>query len=256
MNIFTFLPRIKASKIKEAIIRSHHNLDIDLESIYAEQVKDLRSERSQKDFEAKITKCNNEFLATRTFGKKVKIKDPLSDISLEVAKGVKSLVMQSVNMDFHLLRKVIPATECLAGPVVQFHMDDKEKQEVAEGCKYKITIPHYLSRHHDLSSVRVRYGNLRRPLVMKEVQKEDPINQSFPCFEINMKYITVYANHFCPVVCTSTQKVCTSKILAIPFGWIGTVGSDSDTLMKVKTYLCSYLYNDKILRLVSLITRL
>ena len=130
-------------------------------------------------------------------------------------------------------------------------MDDHIKQEVTEGCKYKITIPHYLTRQHSLSSVRVRYGNLRRPLMMMEAQERDPEKQTFPCFEVNKKSIIVYANHFCPVVCTSTQKVCTSKILAIPFGWIGTIGSDVDTHMKVKTYLCSYLYSNNDLKLVS-----
>ena len=159
--------------------------------------------------------------------------------------------MQSMNTDFHLLRKVIPVTECLAAPVVEFHMDDHLNQEVTEGCKYKITIPHYLTRYHSLSSVRVRYGNLKRPLMMMEVQKRDPENETFPCFEVNKKNIIVYANHFCPVVCTSTQKVCTSKIIAIPFGWIGTIGSDVDTHMKVKTYLCSYLYSNNDIKLVS-----
>ena len=213
-------------------------------------MNDLRSERSQITFEAQVRKNNKVFLVARTFGRRVKINDPLSDISLEVATGVKSLVMQSVDMDFHLLRKVIPATECLAAPMVQFHMKEIEEQEVAKGCKYKITIPHYLTRHHSLSSVRVRYGNLRRPLMMVEAQERDLENQNFPCFEVNKKRIIVYANHFCPVICTSTQKVCTTKILAIPFGWIGTLGSDSDTHLKVKTYLCSYLYKNNDLILV------
>ena len=217
-------------------------------------MKYLRSERSQIIFEAQVRKNNKEFLAARTFGRKVKIKDPLSDISVEVATGVRSLVMQSVNMDFQLLRKIIPATECLAAPVVQFHMNDKVDQEVAEGCKYKITIPHYLSRHHSLSCVKMRYGNLRHPLMMMEAQGRDPGNQIFPCFEINKKYITVYANHFCPLVFTSTQKVCRSKILAIPFGWIGVLGSDSDTHLKVKTYLCSYLYKNSNLSWVRIFT--
>ena len=177
----------------------------------------------------------------------MKIKDSLSDISLEVATGVKSLVMQSVNMDFQLLRKIIPATECLVAPVVQFHMTDQVDQEVTKGCKYKITIPHYLTRHHSLPSMRVRYGNLKRPLMMMEPPEMDPGNQTFPCFEVNKKSIIVYANHFCPVVCTSTQKVCTSKILAIPFGWIGT-GSEPQTDMKLKTYLCSYLYSNNYLK--------
>ena len=154
-------------------------------------------------------------------------------------------------MDFQLLRKIIPATECLVAPVVQFHMTDQVDQEVTKGCKYKITLPHYLTRHHSFPSIRVRYGNLRRPMMMIEIQERDPEKQTFPCFEVNKKSIIVYANHFCPVVCTSTQKVCTSKILAIPFGWIGTIDSDVDTHMKVKTYLCSYLYSNNDLKFVS-----
>ena len=216
-------------------------------------MKDLKSERNQITFEAQVRKNSKEFLAARTFGNKVKIKDSLSDICLEVASGVKTLVMQSVNMDFHFLRKIIPATECLAAPVVEFHMDDHINQQVTEGCKYKITIPHYLTRHHSLSSVRVRYGNLRRPLMMMEAQERVLEKQMFPCFEVNRKSIIVYANHFCPMVCTSTQKVCTSKIIAIPFGWIGTLGYDSDTHLKVKTYLCSYLYKNSDLNRVRIL---
>ena len=214
-------------------------------------MKDLVLERSQITYEAHVRKNNKDFLAARTLGSKMKIKDPLSDISLEVATGVKTLVMQSVNVDFHLLRKIIPAEECLVAPVVQFHMDDQTEQEVTEGCKYKITIPHYLTRQHNLSCVRVRYGNFRRPLMMIEAHKSNSEYQIVPCFEVNRKNITVYANHFCPLVCTSTQKVCTSKILAIPFGWIGTLGADVDTHMKVKTFLCNYLYSNNDLKSVS-----
>ena len=223
------------------------NLYIYLEYCGTKQVKDFK----QIVFAAQVRKTNKDILVARAYGSKVKIKDPLSDISLEVAKGVKGLVMQSVNIDYYLLRKVIPATECLAAPVVQFHMEEKVKHAVVEGCKYKITIPHYLNRHHDLSSVRVRYGSLHHPLMMKEVQKTPPDNPTFPCFEINNKHITVYENHFCSVVCTSMQKVCTSKIVAIPFRWIGSIGPDLQTDMKVKIYLCSYLYSNNDLKQAS-----
>ena len=216
-----------------------------LESAGTKHLVDLKSERNHLAFEARIRKNSQEYLVARTFGKKVTVKDPLSEVSLQVTQGVRAVVMQSINMDFHLLRKVISAEECLAAPVVQFHMDETGTKEIKEvEYKYKITIPHYLSRHHDLSNLRVKCGNLRQPLQMTEVQKGNPQGQLLPCFEIDKKCITVYADHFCPVVCTSTQKVCTSKIIAMPYGWIGTHGDVSQTHMKVKTYLCNYLYNN------------
>ena len=201
-------------------------------------------------FEAQIRKNSKEYSVTRTFGKKVTLKDPSSDISIEVAQGVVAVVMQSINMDYLLLNKVTSADECLAAPVVQFHTVEEGKQEVKMEYKYKMVIPHYLSRNKNLSCLKVRYGNLRRPLQMKEVQKGNPQTHSLPCYEISKHHFTIYANHFCDVVCTSDQKICTSKILAIPFGWIGTFGTDTDSHMKVKTYLCSYLYNNNDLKLV------
>ena len=89
---------------------------------------DFKSERNQLTFEAQIRKNNKEYLVARTYGKKVTVKNPLSEISLEVAQGVTAVVMQSINMDFQLLKKVTPVNECLAAPVIQFHTTEEEKQ--------------------------------------------------------------------------------------------------------------------------------
>ena len=206
--------------------------------------------RKHLNFQATIRKKDKEYLVAKTFGNKVTLKDPYSDISLEVAEGVKAVVIQSVNTDFSLLKKVIPTKECLASPVIQFHMDEGDPIENSGNYKYKLTIPHYLSRHHSLSSIRVKYGNSKRPVLMEEVPKAISESGTLPFYQISKKYITIHARHFCDIVCTSTEKVCTSKILAIPFGWIGTLGSDPDTHLKVKTYLCSYLYKNSDLNLV------
>ena len=210
----------------------------------------LKTKRKHLNFQATIRKNYKEYLVAKTFGNKVTVKDPYSDISLDVSEGVKAVVVQSVNTDFHLLKKVIAANECFASPVVQFHIDEQSSIENTQGYRYKLTIPHYLSRHHSLSAVKVKYGSLKRPVLMKEVPKAISESGTFPFYQISKKYITIYADHFCDVVCTSAQKVCTSKIIAIPFGWIGTLGSDSDTHIKDKTYLCSYLYKNSDLTLV------
>ena len=205
------------------------------------------------DFQAKIIKNNREYHVTKTFGSKVTVKDPLSDVSLEVAEGVQAVVMQSINFKFELLERVIQ-NECLVSPVVQFHIKEQSQQRKREGQKYRAMVPHCLSRHHNLSCIKVRFGSIRKPLSMLEVQKGNPKNKNLPYFEINKRHITVFANHFCDVVCSSTQKVCTSKILVIPFGWISMPDSESQTDMKMKVYLCSYLYSKRDIRKVSYFT--
>ena len=219
-------------------------------------VMGLKTKKKQLPFGAQISKNNKEYLVTRTFGRKVTLKDPQSEITLEISQGVRAVVMQSINMDFQLLKNVTSSNECLAAPVVQFHMEEQSNLEAKVEYKYKVTIPHYLSRHHSLSFVKVKYGNLKYPHLMTEVEKGNQQMKSLPYYQIDKRNITIYANHFCDVVCTSTQKVCTSKILAIPFGWIGTIGSEPVTHMKVKTYLCNYLYNNNGLKLVSFLISL
>ena len=207
-------------------------------------------------FKAHMRKNGKDVLVSRTFGKKVRVKDFMSSICLEVSEGVRSVVMQSVNCNFYLVRKSIPSRECLAAPIVQLHIEEENEQDNTIGYKYKLTIPHYISRHPDQTCIKVKCGSLKQPQRMRTIEKGSPKTQTLPCWEINRKGITVYANHFCTVVCTSTQKICTSKILAIPFGWIGHVDSEPQTHMKVKVYLCSYLYSNIDLKQASIFSTL
>ena len=196
-----------------------------------------------------MRKNNNEYLVGRSFGTEITMKDPLSDVSMKVTRNVSAVIMQSINWSYDLLSKVLPFSECLAAPVIRFHT--KEKEQSTTDCKYIATIPHYLSRQHNLLLVKVRIGNLKHPHLMKEILQGNPHNQRLPCYEVDKKFITIYANHFCDVVCSSTQKICTSKILAIPFGLIDTVGSENQPCMKVKVFLCNYLYSNKNLKQAS-----
>ena len=179
---------------------------------------------------------------------------PDSDITLEVTHNIRTVVMQHSQTNFESVRKSIPQRECLITPMVEFHTLESTGAEEHDGhrYRYKVTIPHYLSRRHNLSCVKVRYGDINKPGSLRMLRKGNPEKEKLPCYKIGRKTITIYCNHFCDIVCTSTQKVCTSKILALPFGWIGPDSSNLQTFTKVKTYVCSFLYSDKKLQLVSL----
>ena len=185
-----------------------------------------------------------EYLVARTFGKKVTLIDTTSDTSLEVAEGVEAVVMKNTCMDLTFLRRVIPANTCLIAPVVSFHVAHEREDLSARdrNYKYKLTIRHSLSSQDDFSKVIVKVGNLNAPSSMADIPQGP--QESPPYYEVGKKHIYIYTNHFCGVLCGSSQKVCTSRILVKPFGWIGSHGSDSKTHIKVKTYLCSYLYKN------------
>ena len=175
-----------------------------------------------------------------------------TDVTIEVTHNIRTVLMQHSQTNFESVRKAIPQKECLISPVVEFHILELAAAEEPEGhrYRYKATIPHYLSRRHNPSCVKVRYGNINKPESLRMLRKGNPEKENLPCYKIGRKNITIYCNHFCDVVCTSTQKVCTSKILALPFGRIGQDSCNIQTFTKVETYVCSYLYGDKKLKQV------
>ena len=179
---------------------------------------------------------------------------PDSDVTLEVTHSGRTVIMQHSHTNFESVRHAIPQKECLISPLAQFHTIEQVRAEELEShrYRYKVTIPHCLSRIHNLSCVTVRLGDITRPHSLRILRKGSPVKEKLPCYKVDRKSITIYCNHFCDVVCTSTQKVCTSKILALPFGRIGPDCSGMQTHMKVKTYVCSFLYSDKNLKLVNI----
>ena len=179
--------------------------------------------------------------------------DSESGVSIEVAEGVQSVIMKNVHTDFDAIRKFTPKEECLISPVVYLHAHNVCEQKDLVEYKYKTIIPHYLPAGHNLLSIKVRCGNIKRNFE-REIRKEKSKDRRVPYYDINADHITLYSNHFCDVLCTSTEKVCTTKVMAIPFGWIGKQQSDTKTLTRIrtKTYICSYLYADNGLQFVSL----
>ena len=208
---------------------------------------------SHQRFAATITKGCTDYLVARTSGTKTLLSNSESGVSIEVADGVKSVIMQHVHTDFDSIRKYTSKEECLISPVVYLHAQEVTDEKESAEYRYKAMIPHYLPVGHNLSSVKVRCGNIKRGF-LREIRRRGPESTTVLSYVVDIHHVTLYSNHFCDVMCTSTDKVCTSKVMAFPFGWIGQqkFGANVITRMKLKTYLCSYLFADNGLQSVSL----
>ena len=121
-------------------------------------------------------------------------------------------------------------------------------QNLEEGYKFKLTIPHYVEEDGLVPLIQVKWGNIHEKLW--EIRKGKPDDKFEPYCEVYQDHVVVYSTHFCDVVCTLPQKVCASKLLALPFGQLDTRSGRKETYTKVKTYLCSHLYQDESLQKV------
>ena len=212
---------------------------------------DRDAENQYRLFQMQMHKGMREYLGGVVKGRAVLRADPESDISIETDEGVNGIIMQHIHNDFQIVRDVTSSRECLISPVVHFHTLESLGDITSSVYWYKVTIPHCLPRGHGSSSIKVRYGDIYRG-TLRKMELGRPQEGIKPFYEIQDKSITVYANHFCDVVCTSTHKICTSNILTLPFGLIRTFHIDSDvqTNVKVKIFLCSILYSNADLKKV------
>ena len=192
-----------------------------------------------------------EYLGGVVKGRTILRADAESDISIETDEGVNGIIMQHIHTDFRIIRDVTSSRECLISPVVRFHTANCVGDPTSSVTSYKVTIPHCLPRNYEPSNIKVRYGDIYKG-TLREMKLGKPQEGFRPFYEIQDNSITVYANHFCDIVCTSTHKICTSKILTLPFGLIRTfdTGSAEQTNVKVKIFLCSILYSSTSLQRV------
>ena len=197
-------------------------------------------------------KNHKQYHVTVTNGKALTMKSPDSEITLEVPDGLKSVIMQHIHTDFEAVNMYIPPHECIVSPAVRFIVQKGNYQESQHFKVFKAKIPHCLPEAYDFSFLKVRLGNLSRKGSLKEVQRGKPQSTDTSYYTADKKHITLYTNHFCDVVCTSSKKICDSALVILPFGYLYPDPGENKTMAKVKVFLCSYLFNRQDVRMVSL----
>ena len=75
------------------------------------------------------------------------------------------------------------------------------------------------------------------------IEEGRPGDEIEPYYEKKEDIVDLYSNHFSPSYATCEDKVCTSQIVALPFGLIDT--EDDETEVTVKTFLCNHLYSNQ-----------
>ena len=191
--------------------------------------------------------------------------DDDQSMKLEIVSPKEELELEPVSADeprahsgamYHTVHKAMKVDEinfqeghsshrCTEIPKHVIHEDVDEETFY----KFKLTIPHFVEQESLLHLIQVKWGNIQEKL--RDIRKGKP-DKFEPYYEVYNDHVVVYADHFCDVVCTCPEKVCASKLLAFPFGQIYSERGRLETHIKVKTYLCSHLYQDKSLKKVSI----
>ena len=164
-----------------------------------------------------------------------------SEVSVDVPEGVEGPLRRKIHTDVSAFQDVIAdEKECLAGPILELHLDMIDHHTEASEKWFRIKIPHCLRTEEQRSKVIVRCGDL---------QGSTPF-QVEPHFEVDKKHIIIYTNHFSQFVCSTCNKAC-DYIMAFSFGSLIPEKDITKTIASVKLILCPSLYNIKVFWKVS-----
>ena len=210
--------------------------DIDL--VETRALASLQTLMPRQMYPMMFRKNGKTFHVAVTGGQPVTLIAPDSDVSVEVAQGVKAVIAQHTNTNFQAIETIVTSRECLVSPIVHLHVQEEGQDAVASPFKYKVRIPHCLSRRTDYSHLKVRCGDIYSPNSLKEIPRGKQSTPSKTYYEIHRNYIILHTNHFCHYFCSSGQKICNSPLVILPFGYLS-----EHTYVKVKVFLCSLLYN-------------
>ena len=183
-------------------------------------------------------------MAFVTKGESITLYAPDSDVSLEVAEGVKSGIEQRIHTDLTRFPDLIPPDECFVSPIVELLSKEQSVLLKQGQFKYRIKIPHCLRTQQQLSTVKVRCGDVKKKQPFQEVLSGNENAREGAWFDVDVNYIMITTNHFSVFVCSSCgDKSCNDSLVAFLFGSLNTFEEDRETYAQVKAFLCSTLYD-------------
>ena len=167
-------------------------------------------------------------------GKSCDIQGSDSEAILRIPQGVFGVLLGNIHTDPTKFRQHIPRSHCLVAPICEYHLQPFIERKLPENAVYKLQVPHIV---RDVSRVRnhikVRHVDLHSSTVLPahKVQKCD--------FEIDEKYVNIYAKHFSSnIVTTEGINCCSKSANVLIFGSLANNPEEPPSVI-VKIYLSS-----------------
>ena len=167
-----------------------------------------------------------------------------SDVSLAIPVGSQGVYMTRVHTDHLQFKGIIPPEECLIGPPTEVEQINFENQTPTRSkYLYRVNIPHCLMDKELWKHIIVRRGDVYRHRPFREMPRRNPKDEEDFGFEVDNKYITIHTDGFSQFICTCGKTVCTASVLVFVMGSMNPGTEVKGSSIKLKNFLCSFLYN-------------
>ena len=168
---------------------------------------------------------------------------------IHVPEGVYAALLGNIHTNSFNFSQHIPRDDCLVAPICEYHLQPFIGRTLPLSAVYKLQVPHIVRDLSVRKHVRVRHGDLHSNAVLPVYKLEKDK------FEIDEKYVTIYARHFSGYIVTAEGLNCCSKSAnMLTFGLLAN-NPEEGPLVTVKIYLSSILSKIKDYQEVSEILR-
>ena len=165
---------------------------------------------------------------------------PRTNISLELPDNFNGCVlMQVLTYDPTFRDKLIPEEECFISPVVQVKCLSFIKQYTG---LFTLHIPHCLPSSKLESTILVRQWKTEDNFHDLTRINKDELDLDDKCFTVHDDHISMYTRSFSKFTCTVCENLCEPQEHVFICGELSPFCLENLTTVKVKCYLCSYLY--------------
>ena len=202
-----------------------------------EDLRRTQRNRGNGTYSVTFNKGYNLFSGLRVYGKRAQLQGPNSDVELVIPEGYHGFVSSHAHTDITPFLRVIPESECLVSPIVEYNSSFKS-------YLFGIRVPHCVTDRKLFQHFRVWHG---------DICKNKPFKR-YEYFRTDDQYLTIFTNSFCQFFCTISGcgERCHGSPVAFIFGGISPLRFPP-VKAALRLYMCSPLYNIQDFKRVSLL---
>ncbi len=204
-----------------------------------------RKYQPQNDYSMVVQKNQKMYYGASSLHDQLTLTPPNSGVSLLVPE-VTATILCHIHTSPSAFLHIIPDSECLIGPIPEFHSTIHRANKLPPNTWYTIKIPHCIRKKDKLKYIRVRHGDIHKssqfslvPFHTTDPKTIDANIDSYYCTDT--QYVTIHTRHFSQFICTTCEKICDGKAKAFLFGSHLPVEVPF-MITNVRVYVCSPLY--------------
>ena len=177
---------------------------------------------------------------------------PGSNVSLDIPEGNKGVYVMGVHTDHSNFCGVLKEKECFISPIVEVTYKAFDDYATENKGSLTINIPHCLKKTGTLDLVRVKRRDVLKSISFQDLKRTDGLDIEDNTYSVDENFVRIKTKRLSEFVCISCDTTCQAAIQVFLLGELDKSERIKKSIVTVKSFLCSSLFQIEEYRNVSL----